>query len=636
MVSPPDPAASVRPWVASYPPGVPPTYRLPTVRLPRLLEDAARDFPEHTALEFGRGQLTYAQLQAHVADLATRLPRLPGADADTEPSLEGIHVLVRLPDGFAGPIVLFALWRAGAIPVPVPTNAPRQQLEKLVSRLGITGVIGDARLLRRAELPGLRFAIELRGDEWDPSRRARFLRRLPAVPTPLRRRRRAGSATTTAATDPGDLADDASDVTGAAPTTDPADGADHLAAAADAATTDVQHTSMAALLADRAAQRPLARPVVDPEAPALVAVRIDADEPAITQHTHRTLLATAFQSRLWVPDVQAGRERVLIAEPVNDIVGSAVGLLSAVLSGATSILVDQTDLPLARLIEQSQPTLMIARAARLAELSQDTDGRRRDLTSLRVCLTVGEGLRPHEARELEGRTTGARLRPLRGFGDAVPIAHGQPVYGRVMPTTIGLPVTSTLALVVDPDDLGTVREPERPGRLVLHGPQVAARSDDADVVDCWLITDLIARVDEHGWFTVIGHEDEVVEVGGRVRSPTLIAAEVRRHTSVRDAEVVAVDGELIAAVTAARRRSPEPAELRQGLAVHLDPWAMPDDIVVVAELPQLGDAAGNLDTDRLQALIRDARRAATVHTGAREDPELDDPSLDPPAAGRTT
>ena len=67
MANPPDPALSARPWVASYPPGVPPTYRLPPVRLPRLLDDAARDFPEHRALEFGRNQLTYAQLQDHVA-----------------------------------------------------------------------------------------------------------------------------------------------------------------------------------------------------------------------------------------------------------------------------------------------------------------------------------------------------------------------------------------------------------------------------------------------------------------------------------------------------------------------------------------------------------------------------------------
>ena len=632
MVSPPDPAASVRPWVASYPPGVPPTYRLPKVRLPRLLEDAARDFPEHTAVEFGRRQLTYVQLQEHVADLAARLPRL--SDADGEPSLEGVHVLVRLPDGLAGPIVLFALWRAGAIPVPVPTNAPRQQLEKLVTRLGITGAIGDGRLLRRAALPGLRFAIELRGDEWDPSGRGKLLRRLPAVPTPFGRRRRgrgsaSGDATAvTAAT--ADATADATDVG------DAAGGTGHLDAAPATARTDALHTSIAALLADGTAHRPLARPVVDPEAPAMVVVRMDADEPAITQHTHRTLLATAFQSRLWVPDVQAGRERVLIAEPVNDIVGSAVGLLSAVLSGATSILVDQADPPLARVVEQGQPTLMIARVARLAELVHDTDGRRRDLTSLRVCLAVGEGLRPNEAQELEGRTTGARIRPLRGCGDAAPIAHGQPVYGRVVPTTIGLPVTSTLALVVDPDDLGEVRDPDQPGRLLLHGPQVAPRTDDADVIDGWLVTDLIARVDEHGWFTVIGHEAEVVDVGGRSRSPGRIAAEIRRHTTVRDAEVVEVDGELIAAVVAARRRSPDPVLLRQGLAVHLDAWAMPDGIVVVDELPQLGDAAGNLDSERLQALIRDARRPATVHTEDREDAEEDDPSVDPPAAGRTT
>ncbi len=69
MASPPDPTSLDRPWVGSYPPGVPPTYRLPEVRLPRLLDDAARDFPDHEGVVIGRNGLTFGQLRDNVARL---------------------------------------------------------------------------------------------------------------------------------------------------------------------------------------------------------------------------------------------------------------------------------------------------------------------------------------------------------------------------------------------------------------------------------------------------------------------------------------------------------------------------------------------------------------------------------------
>ena len=612
MASPPDPALSERPWVTSYPPGVPPTYRLPTVRLPRLLEDAARDFPEHTALEFGRRQLTYAQLQERVVDLAARLHTLPGVAPamDGSTPLEGAHVLVRLPDGLAGPIVLFALWRAGAVAVPVDLDAPRQQVEQLIRRLGVIGVIAEGRLLRRLELPDGTFALEVRGDEWDVSPRSRLLRRLPSVPKPKRRRQRRGSDA--------DLVEGDAD-----PTTEvPAD--------ADRAENAV--ASIHDLLAVDPGRVPLAGLPTATDAPALVAVRRGGRELAVTHHTHATLLATAFQSRLWVPDIQAGRERVFIAEPINDIVGNSVGLLAAVLSGATSILMDRADGPLSRQIEQSQPTLLIGRSAHIADLGRYLGSRRRDLTSLRVCLAIGDGLLPHEARELERRARGARVRPLHGIGDAAPLAHGQPVYGRVVPTSIGLPVTSTLAVVVDPQDLGVLREPDEPGRLLLRGPQVAERTDDEHVVDGWLVTDLMARADEAGWFTIIGGVDEVVDVGGRVRSPARIAEQIRRDPTVRDVEVVEVDGALVAAVTGVRRKTPDPDVLRESLALYLGVPALPDDIVVVQELPHTGFASGALDLPKLQELIRAAQLAATLHTEGV--PATEDASGGPPDGGR--
>lgn len=603
MASLPDPSTSARPWLASYPPGVPPAYHLPAVRLPRLLDDAARDFPEHVALEFQRRSLTYTELRDHVDAACHGLVGLAGDAAGT---LQDHRVLVRLPIGFAAPVVLFALWRLGAIAVPVHPDLPSAQVRQVAEAAHITGVIADGGAVRRladTDLP-LSLMVRVRGDEWRPPRRPRALRRLPSprmprptLPLPGRRR-------------PDGAVDDADDER-------------------------LRIATMADLLREGGPRPVRPRPALPVDGPALVAVALpdpasfDRDAPpaplVLTEHTHPTLLATAFQSRLWIPDVQAGRERMLVANPLHDLVGVAVGVLSAVLSGATVILTDAADpAELARDIERCAPTLLVARTARLVELLDPGDAARRDLTSLRVCLAVGEGLPPQLARDIERRSAGARVRPMVGIDDVAPLTHAQPVYGRVVPSAVGLPITSTVAMVVDVDDPTTLVAPGEVGRLLIHGPQVAATTDPADhaqLRDGWLVTDHLVRVDDGGWFTSVGRVGEVVDPGGRLRSPTRIRGALLPHPGIRDVEVVTVDDQLIAAVVPAKRRAVDLDALRAALSLPLAPEDQPDDLVSVEGIPRGDD--GHLDVpalvEQVAARLRDRPEQATLHPEAGTD-----------------
>ncbi len=80
----------------------------------------------------------------------------------------------------------------------------------------------------------------------------------------------------------------------------------------------------------------------------------------------------------------------------------------------------------------------------------------RDLTSLAGRSSpAARPVDPQVAADVERRTGGARVREGYGLAEASPLTHAQPVYGRVAAGSIGLPVTDTVALVVDPDDLDT-------------------------------------------------------------------------------------------------------------------------------------------------------------------------------------
>jgi len=65
-----------RPWLASYPAGVPADYDFPTVAVTRLLDDAAAAFPGNVALAFLGATITYAQLKDSVDRFATALSGL--------------------------------------------------------------------------------------------------------------------------------------------------------------------------------------------------------------------------------------------------------------------------------------------------------------------------------------------------------------------------------------------------------------------------------------------------------------------------------------------------------------------------------------------------------------------------------
>lgn len=614
MASPPDPTSLDRPWVGSYPPGVPPTYRFPEVRLPRLLDDAARDFPDHEGVVIGRNGLTFGQLRDNVATLDRAL-----AHQGIEP---GDRVLVMLPTGIALFIVLVALWRRGVTVIPVPDDAATEQLAGVAIDAEVVAVIGSAEAvtrLRREEVAP-RVAIVVAGTEWPMARtglrlprprrprRPRLLRGRSGVRDVLRRSRASDdpAADALVTTDLGDLLDDAAH------------------AAAQSFGVDDDAVQLTDAVADPGPTAPEPDPEPSVDGPALVAVGLGPGGTTAVEHSHRTLLATAFQARLWVPDVQAARERMLVAEPLHDIVGLAIGLLSAVLSGATTILLDDpSPADLAKAIERHEPTLLVARSRRLAHLLDEGDGAKRDLTSLRVVLSVGDGLPPAVARDLERRSGGARFRTVRGCGDAAPITHGQPVYGRAIPTAMGLPVTDTLAIVVDPDDLSVPSAVGEAGLLLVRGPQipeVGPACGDGRSVDGWLVTDEVARVDEVGWFTVLGRREELVARGDDPVPAVRLADALRRRSDVRAAEVVAVDASVVAAVISARRRPPHPDDLLTYLATEFDDRALPDRVVLLTEFPLR--ESGEVDRERLEEQLLDLVVAGVPAGDTRDEGDV--------------
>lgn len=550
----PDPLSLERPWVAAYPPGVPPTYRLPAVPVTRFLDDAARDFPGRLGLVAGDQRITYAQLRDRVDEVAAVLDEIG--------VIAGDRVLLALPNEVALPVALFAIWRIGAVAVPVGPSTPAEPLASVVADARPVAVIATRavldELIAQRACPGL--VVQVDGDEWPVRHRLARLLRLPE--RPHRRPPR----------------------------------------------TDVGNVEGWHVLRERLAE--LAAPALpaapDDQDPALLLYRPRARELRGVLAAHANLVANAFQARLWVPDIQAGREHVLVVDPLHQPLPLTVGLLSGVLSAATIVLLDDPDAnELARTVEREKITLVATTPLRLASLLREGEPAKRDLTSLRVCVTGGAPLDPQVAADIERRTGGARVREGFGVSEAVPLTHAQPVYGRAVAGSMGLPVTGTVAAVVDPDNLGVLCAPNETGRLLVHGPQVVAgywerpEATERTFRDGWLVTDDLVTVDEHGLFHHVGRIGEMIDRGTTSVSPRHIEAVLQRHPAVRRAGVVADEEQrLLAAVVVRRRARVTPDVLLAHARTYLDPEAVPDHVVLVDELPV--SETGELARDELR------------------------------------
>jgi long-chain acyl-CoA synthetase len=405
---------------------VPRHYRYPDVGPVRLLDDAAADFPDAVALEYHRYRMTYRKLVDHVDRMATALTAMGARPGD--------RVALLLPDCPQLVIGLFAAWRVGASVSVHRPDGPA--LVDAAPRVVIT--------LDRWYQPHV---APLRGDLPEATQVVVTARHdyfpFPAnVVAPLRRMVRRRSQRIP----PSERVLRFSEL--------------------------VRRTSPAPARATPTADD---RPTVHLSDAAL---------------TRRQLVINSFQLRLWMPDVVAGDERVLLTLPMHSSLG-VLWLVCATLSAATMVFTDDRRAAgRPRVALRSKPTILPF-DHRLADALLGHGVRRARLASVRIAL-AGQPLSPELRGRMETITDKGRIRRIWGVRGVV--THADPVYGRADPTTVGLPLPDTDVVVVDTADPGVAMPVGRRGRLWMRGPQLSGGA--------WLDTCLEATVGSDGYLTV--------------------------------------------------------------------------------------------------------------------------------------
>jgi long-chain acyl-CoA synthetase len=453
----PDPAAAARPWLDSYPPGVPRSYAYPAVPVTRFLDDAAEDFPDTTAVHFQGYELTYRALADHVDRFATALLDLGVRKGD--------RVGLLLPSCPQHVVALLAALRLGAVVIEHATTAAEDELETQLRDAGATVVVCldplYGRLARlKGRLPAVAHIIATGLQDALPYARSVLFR--------VRGRWRGGS---------------------------------HRIPQSEGV---LRFTD----LIERTPPTVTQTPVMPGDLAALLYTPGRDGTQLGVMLTHGNLLANAFQARLWMPDIQAGRESILGTVPCAEACGLTT-VLTGLLSVATLTLLPRAEPELVlKAIDRQATTLLVAPPALYAALLEAPHRKRYDLTSVRASLASGVGLQPDVAARFEA-LTGGRLREGYGLTEASPLTHANPIYGKAKRGSIGLPVSDTACILVDPHEPTRPARDAGPGALAVAGPQVMRGywnrpAETAAVLhDGWLHTGVLARMDEDGYFALL-------------------------------------------------------------------------------------------------------------------------------------
>jgi len=313
--------------------------------------------------------------------------------------------------------------------------------------------------------------------------------------------------------------------------------------------------------------------------------------------THRNLASNALQVRYWIPEARPGEETIMAVLPFSHSYGLTNCLHLAPLLGATLVILPNfVTREVLEAIARYKPTLFPGVPQMYVNLANFPGVRKYGIASIKACISGGAPLAV-EVQEAFEKLTKSRLVEGYGLTEASPVTHANPLSGRRKPGSIGLPLPDTEARVVDLQT-GADLPPGKAGELLIRGPQVMKgywkRPDDTErvIIDGWLRTGDVARMDEDGYFYIIDRKKDMILAGDYNVYPRDIEEVLFEHPKVLDVAVVGLphapleNSKVKAYVVLRPGERATAEELLELCRQRLESYAVPGAIEFLPELPR--------------------------------------------------
>lgn len=268
--------------------------------------------------------------------------------------------------------------------------------------------------------------------------------------------------------------------------------------------------------------------------------------------THYNLIGNLVQAYTFADGVfERPGEKMLAVSPFFHVYGMNVTLNLTIYLAGTVICVQRfkPDLVL-ELINKHQPTYFPGVPTIYIALLQHPDFEQTRLDSIKIC-TSGSAPLPLEIMHKFEQATGSKIIEGYGLTETSPVTHRNPIRGLRKPGSIGIPIQNTDSKIVDLET-GTRELPVgEPGELIVKGPQVMKgywkqpEETSRTIRDGWLYTGDVAKMDEDGYFYIVGRKKEMIIAGGLNVYPNEVEEVLYQHPAVAEACVYGVPDEYL-------------------------------------------------------------------------------------------
>ena len=536
-----------RPWLASYPPGVPATIdEAKLIPLAEMFRDSVRTYAERPAVESFGKRMSYAEL-GQAADAVASWLQAQGLK-------RGDRVAIMLPNVMAYPAILHGVLTAGYTVVNVnPLYTPRE----LVHQLRDAG----ARVL---------FVLENFGHTVEEALPELRLDKVVVVT-------------------PGDL----------------------MGLKGAIVNLVSRHVKKAVKPYKLPASIPFKTVLAEGRKSAPKPVAVGLDDVAFLQYTggttgvakgatltHRNVAANVAQMELWMKSHLGERpDHVMVtALPLYHIFALTVcAMLMGRLGACQLLIANPRDIPgFVKILKGAKFTLMSGVNTLYNALANNPAIKEVDFSRMRLSVSGGMATQAVVARKWK-ELTGSPIVEGYGLSETSPVVCANRLDIAEFTGTIGYPVPSTDVSIRDVD--GNAAAPGQPGELCVKGPQVMRgyweKPDETAKVttaDGYFRTGDVAVLLPDGQVKIVDRMKDMVLVSGFNVYPNEVEEVLVSHPGVLEAAVIGIpdahSGEAVAAYVVKKDPNVTVEDIRAHARENLTPYKLPRIIEFRESLPK--------------------------------------------------
>jgi long-chain acyl-CoA synthetase len=302
------------------------------------------------------------------------------------------------------------------------------------------------------------------------------------------------------------------------------------------------------------------------------------------------------QFAAWFPELKSGEEVLVGNYPVFHAAGFATTNLM-IWKAWQHLMVPRPDAKInVELIKKHRPTFVPGVPTMFVGMLADPEFRQLDFSSVKGFFSGAAPLAADTIRDLK-ELTGSTMCEVYGSAETAPFATVTPWGGEVKPGTVGIPIPDTDVKIVDianPDKELALGEE---GEIAIKGPQIMMGyynkpEETAKVMfGEWFLSGDIGKFDEDGYLSIVDRKKDMIIAGGYNIYPVELDDVLMGHPKILEACTIGIPhdyrGETVKAFIVVK----EGQELTEDEAVtyckkNLAAYKVPKIIEFVDELPK--------------------------------------------------